>query len=320
MNDDYILFIDGEEVFDLTEYHEHLKSNRSKNLDWIQKAIKQFDKFEKNIQISPALVNLIKSTIPQNEWIADFTPDQRTKLNTGNLKLMRRKKDGMHLATLVNPDNNRIVTHIPLKQIKLNPGILESFISLSTQMQLAQISEQMETLHQELTNVKMGLDYDRIAIAYSTEEKLKQALLIKNAKQREMALLLIAQSAEDGKIRLMFNHHSDIQSFLQGSSKMKLPEIDENMSQIRNGLIAINKISQCEAYAYLELGNPKAAIACLTNYSEFIYRTYLEDPNTVRNLDSWDRRTDSYWINQIELIQSNIQALPMANELKQLEE
>ena len=45
------------------------------------------------------------------------------------------------MATLVDTSTNKIVSTIPLKEVKLSPEILESMSQYTTQMQLAEKSE-----------------------------------------------------------------------------------------------------------------------------------------------------------------------------------
>lgn len=71
-----------------------------------------------------------------------LTDEQKTQIANGALKLMT-KKDGTLMANLVNPDTNKIVSTISLKSVKLSSALTEAMTSYATQMQIAQIAEEI---------------------------------------------------------------------------------------------------------------------------------------------------------------------------------
>ena len=68
---------------------------------------------------------------------------------------------------------------------------------------MAQIAEQIQMVQVAVEEVRQGQEYDRLATAYSCQQKLLQAMAIKNPHLKEIALLQIASDAEDSRNLLM---------------------------------------------------------------------------------------------------------------------
>ena len=51
--------------------------------------------------------------------------------------------------------------------------------SYASQMQMAQIAEQIQVVQLAIEEVRQGQEYDRLAMAYSCQQKLLQAMKIK---------------------------------------------------------------------------------------------------------------------------------------------
>lgn len=115
------------------------------------------------------------------------------------------KKDGSLMANLVNPETNKIVSTIPLKSVQLAPEMTQAMTSFSTQMQMAQIAEPIQVVQLAVEEVRQGQEYDRLATAYSCQQKPLQAMAIKNPELRSMALMQLAASAEDSRNLLMLS-------------------------------------------------------------------------------------------------------------------
>ena len=161
-----------------------------------------FSKIEKMLLSAPAFINAIKAMVPEETIQAILTDEQKSQLASGALKLMT-KKDGTLMANLVNPETNKIVSTISLEKVQLSPEISQAMTSYATQMQMAEIAEQIQIVQLAVEEVRLGQEYDRLATAYSCQQKLLQAMAIKNPELKAMALLRIASDAEDSRNLLM---------------------------------------------------------------------------------------------------------------------
>lgn len=318
------------EIIDESEY----KAELAEHFDHVPEVAKPllkeaktaFSKIEKALYTATAFINAVKAAIPDVTLQAVLTDDQKQQIAKGALKLMT-KKDGSLMANLINPETKKIVATIPLKSVQMAPQMTQAMTSFSAQMQMAQIAEQIQVVQLAVEEVRMGQEYDRLATAYSCQQKLLQAMEIKDPQLKAMALMQLASDAEDSRNLLMLSQRSNVefimdqpegflQKMLSGSSPEK---INGRMSEIRQSLCAVNMVSFAEAMAYQELGEHEAARKSLTYYAGFIDDTYVSVPGLVERLDLIDPSPENYWSKTLPDISKKIQALPSASDPKLLE-
>lgn len=280
-------------------------------------AKKAFKKIEEMLYSAPAFINLVKASIPEQAFQAILTDEQKAQIASGALKLMT-KKDGTLMANLVNPETNKIVSTISLKSVELSPALTEAMTSYATQMQMAQIAEEIHTVQIAIEEVRQGQEFDRLAMAYSCQQKLLQAMQIKNPQLKAMALLQIASDAEDSRNLLMQSQNANLtfikeqpESFwgklLSGANPEK---ISQRVNEIRESLSAVNMVSLAEAMAYQELGESGAARQSLQYYAGYLQKAYLSTNGLVQRLDLIDPAPENYWSKTLPDINKKIRALP----------
>lgn len=331
--DDEVIYItlDDIEVVDTSEYSGEIIEQFSTVPDVAKPLLKDakatFKKIEQMLYSAPAIVNLVKANIPDVTLQAVLTDEQKQQIAKGALKLMT-KKDGSLMANLVNPETKKIVATIPLKNVKMAPEVTQAMTNYATQMQMAQIAEQIQIVQLAVEEVRMGQEYDRLATAYSCQQKLLQAMEIKNPELRAMALIQIASDAEDSRNLLMLSQKTNVgfitdqpESFFGKIIGGATPEkINSRMNEIRESLCAVNMVSLAEAIAYQELGEDSAARRSLAYYGEFVQKTYLAVPGLVERLDLIDPSPENYWSRTLPDIEKRIQALPCNQEQNLIEE
>ena len=259
---------------DLTEYFNDMPEVARPLLKGAKEV---FSKIEQMLYSAPAFINLVKASIPEQTFQAILTDDQKAKIASGALRLMT-KKDGSLMANLVNPETNKIVSTISLQSVNLSPAISQAMTSYASQMQMAQIAEQIQVVQLAIEEVRQGQEYDRLAMAYSCQQKLLQAMEIKNPELKAMALLQIASDAEDSRNLLMQSQNvilvfikeqpeSFFGKLLSGATPDK---ISQRMNEIRESLSAVNMVSLAEAMAYQEMGENAAARQSLQYYARCV--------------------------------------------------
>ncbi|NLD17298.1 MAG: hypothetical protein GX666_06935 [Tissierellia bacterium] len=292
----------------------------------IKSAKATLSSIEKMLYSAPNFVNLIKSSVPKETFQAVLTDEQNRKLAEGSLKLMTRK-DGSLMANLVNPKTKKIVSTISLEKTNITPDISQAMTNYATQMQIAQIAEQIQLIQISVEEVRKGQEYDRLASAYSCKQKLLQAMVIKNQKLKELALMRIANDSEDSRNLLMLSQNVSLdfiknqpESFwgkiLPASSPDKM---DDRIKEIRENLYAVNMVSFVEAMAYFEMGEAEAAQQSLQYYAEYIQKIYLDIEGLVQRLDMLDPSPENYWSKALPDIKKRIMELPFNVEQKILE-
>ena len=307
---------------DLTEYFNDMPEVARPLLKSAKEA---FSKIEQMLYSAPAFINLVKASVPEQTLQAILTDDQKAKIANGALRFMT-KKDGSLMANLVNPETNKIVSTISLQSVNLSPAISQAMTSYASQMQMAQIAEQIQVVQLAIEEVRQGQEYDRLAMAYSCQQKLLQAMEIKNPELKAMALLQIASDAEDSRNLLMQSQNVNLvfikeqpESFfgklLSGATPDK---ISQRMNEIRESLSAVNMVSLAEAMAYQEMGENAAARQSLQYYASYIEKAYLSTKGLVERLDLIDPAPENYWTKALPDIRKKIQALPCVEEMQLL--
>ena len=308
---------------DLTEYFNDMPEVARPLLKGAKEV---FSKIEQMLYSAPAFINLVKASIPEQTFQAILTDDQKAKIASGALRLMT-KKDGSLMANLVNPETNKIVSTISLQSVNLSPAISQAMTSYASQMQMAQIAEQIQVVQLAIEEVRQGQEYDRLAMAYSCQQKLLQAMEIKNPELKAMALLQIASDAEDSRnllmqsqnVNLVFIKEQPESCFGKLFSGATPDKISQRMNEIRESLSAVNMVSLAEAMAYQEMGENAAARQSLQYYASYIEKAYLSTKGLVERLDLIDPAPENYWTKALPDIRKKIQALPCVEEMQLLE-
>lgn len=330
--DDNVIHFSSEdiEIIDASEYSEDLSEYFSDMPEVARPLVKgakeAFSKIEQMLYSAPAFINLVKASVPEQAFQAILTDDQKAKLASGALKLMT-KKDGSLMANLVNPETNKIISTISLQNVNLSPALSQAMTSYASQMQMAQIAEQIQVVQLAIEEVRQGQEYDRLAMAYSCQQKLLQAMEIRNPELKAMALLQIASDAEDSRNLLMQSQNANLafikdqpESFFGKLLSGATPEkISQRMNEIRESLSAVNMVSLAEAMAYQEMGENAAARQSLQYYAGYIEKSYLSAKGLVERLDLIDPAPENYWTKTLPDIKKKIQALPCVEELALLE-
>lgn len=293
----------------------------------IKGAKSTFAKIEQMLYSAPAIIDVIRASVPEETIRAVLTDDQKAQLRDGTLRLMT-KKDGTLMANLVNPETNKIAQTISLEKVELTPEMTEAMSNYATQMQMAQIAEQIQVVQVAIEEVRQGQEFDRLATAYSCQQKLLQAMAIKNPQLKAMALLRIVSDAEDSRNLLMQSQNANV-AFIQEQpesfwgkivSGASIDKINARMAEIRESLCAVNMVSLAEAMAYQEMGEPEAAQLSLQYYADHLKQTYLSVPGFVDRLDMIDPSPENYWSRTLPDIERRIQALPCNSAALMIEE
>ncbi len=326
-SDNNALRVDEPEYFD--DIVEHFSNIPDVAQPLIHNAQITLSKIEKLLYSAPTFIEFVKSNIPKPAFQAILTGEQKCKIANGALKLMT-KKDGSLMANLVNPKTNKIVSTVSLEKVSLRPDISQAMTNYAMQMQLAQIAEQIQDVQIAIEEVRQGQEFDRLATAYSCQQKLLQATMIKNPELKTVALLRIAADAEDSRNLLMLSQNANIEfikkqpesylrKFFSGANSEK---IKTRMNEIRESLCAVNSVSLVEAIAYQEMGENESAKKSLDYYLSYIQKTYLETEGFLERLDSIDSNNynKTFWVKTLPKITESIKKLPSINEVFLLED
>lgn len=292
----------------------------------VGKSEQLFNRIEEMLKVSPAFVTIVKAAIPEEAYQVILTDEQKAKIASGALKLMT-KKDGSLMANLINPETKKIVSTVSLSKVKLNPELTQAMSSYATQMQMAEIAEQIQMVQVAVEEVRQGQEYDRLATAYSCQQKLLQTTVIKNPRLKEMAMMQLVSDAEDSRNLLMQSQNANV-AFIKNQpetfwgkvlSGASMDKVNVRMNELRESLCAMNMVSLAEAIAYQEMGETEAALLSMKYYAEYIRKTYLDTDGFVERLDMIDPAPENYWSQKLPEIERQILALPFIDHTLLLE-
>lgn len=168
-----------------------------------------FSKIEQMLYSAPAFISAVKASVPDVALQAILTGEQKSQLASGALKLMT-KKNGTLTANIIHPKTKKVVSTISLEKVNLSPELAQAMTSYAAQMQMAQIAEQIQLVQAAVEEVRQGQEYDRLATAYSCQQKLLQAMHIHNPQIRSQALLMLVFDAEDSRNLLMQSQNANV--------------------------------------------------------------------------------------------------------------
>lgn len=282
----------------------------------IESAKISMEKIKQFVLSSKSFIDAVKRSVPEDEYRVLFTDEQRKLIKNSAVEFMHRK-DGSIMAKLIRSDNKKICFNLNIEKVNGVPKeISAEAANFAAQMQLAQIAEQIEQIQISIEEVLRGQQLDRLAYAYSCEQKLLQAQNIKNPTLKATALIQIAHSAEDSRNKLMQSQTralknikeyptSNFGKFFKSNEKIK-----RDMDELRESIAAINQTSLVEALAYRELGEYEALRESLMYYSKYISDTYFLEDGLTERLDQIDNQPDNYWTTALPRVVENINALP----------
>lgn len=309
------------ELIDSSSYKEELKQHFDHSPDiarpLLEQATNYFTSIKQALYITPSFINAVKTAVPNITLQAILTDEQKKQLAKGALQLMT-KKDGTLMANLINPETKKIVATIPLKSVQLPIEIIKAMDSLSIQMQLAHIAEQMQEIQQIVEEVRMGQENDRLASAYSCQQQLFQIMAIQKPELKQMALIHLAFNAENSRNLLMLSQKHNIEFIMQEPESIikkmlygATPEkINSRICEIRESLCAVNMVSLVETMAYQELGEHESARQSLIYFATFINDTYIAASGVIDRLDMVDSQAKNYWSKTLPSINKEILELP----------
>lgn len=287
----------------------------------LKNAARILDDIKGKLYAAPAFINTIQAAVPIEALRPVLTADQQRKLAQGTIELMTNK-NGNILAHLINPETKRIIATVPLKEMKLSPDIMQALSGFAMQMQLAEISQNIHKIQIAVEEVRQGQKNDRLATAYSCQQKLLQAMAMSNPQIKAAALLKIAQDSEDSRNLLMMSQKENIE-YIQKEpegfigklfSGADSSEINKRMEELRTDLCCINMVSLTQALAYQELGEEGAVSQSLQYYSDYLENAYLSKKGLVERLDMIDASPLQYWSKTLPEIRSNIRMLALDSE------
>lgn len=247
--------------------------------------IGQFGNWKKIKAELPAIAEVI-SSMAQKEHIMVAKMDSYVKdLIAKGVYRFTIDKNGEILPTI--RDGSKIVKQVRLEDMSFAPNLTQSLNNLSVHATMAQILDEIEFVGDAIREIHIELQNDRLAMADSARDKLKQARRIQDSKLREKALLDVIGSATDAKRALMRNFSQNLLYVNEHYQKKTWKKTDSATKAVDafQSLIAITNSVQIECEGYAILGEYEPCKVCLEEFKTFIVDNKLDNRDTLLMLN-----------------------------------
>ena len=247
--------------------------------------IGQFGNWEKIRAKLPAIAEIILS-MAQKEHIMVAKMDTYVKdLIAKSVYRFTIDKNDEILPTI--RDGSKIVKQVRLENMSFAPNLTQSLNNLSVHATMAQILDEIEFIGDAIRELHIELQNDRLAMADSARDKLKQARRIQDSKLREKALLDVISSATDAKRALMRNFSQNLLYVNEHYQKKIWKKTDSETKAVDafQALIAITNAVQTECEGYAILGEYEPCKVCLEEFKTFIVENKLDNRDTLLMLN-----------------------------------
>lgn len=328
MNSKNIIDIEAKEIFDKDTQNHSIETNMKINNNFEFK--KYFDvnikfigkKIENILYDAPIFINTIKSILPKETLQAVLTDEQKEQIKKGVIEIVS-KKDGSLIAQLRNSETKKIIANIELEKVKEFPELSKALNAYVEQKKMKQIAEEINNIRIAVEEVREGLENDRLALAYSCQQKLIQAMEMKSECLKNQALISVIHSAEDSRNLLMLSQNVNLRFISEQPENTigklingaKQEEIDKRITEIRENLSALNITSLVSAIGYQVLGEEESMKMSLNYYRDYLDKAYFKSDGLIERLDSLDSLPENYWTKKVPSLKSSIDELPYNNLL-----
>ena len=249
----------------------------------------------KNIKaVVPAIGEVIKSLAQKEKLlVADYDKYIAELIDRGVLRFTI-DKNGEILPTI--RDSEGIVKMVRLKEVNFSPNLAQSLNNLAVHAQLAQILDEIEYIGDAIRDIRKEFQNDRLALAESAWDKLRQARLIRDSRLREIAILDVISTATDAKRALMRNYTENYKAIEANSQKgLVRMTIDAKKSSKGDSeqmakdsfddLIYITNSVQVECEGYTMLGEYEACRETLLEFRSFVLENRLNNRDTLLRIN-----------------------------------
>lgn len=247
----------------------------------------------KNLKNSlPALAETIMAMAKKETYLVADYDEYIADLIKKGVYRFSIDKNGEILPTI--RDAKKIVKQVRLKEMNFTPQLNQSLNNIAVHAQLAQIMDEIEYIGDAIRNVHIELQNDRIAMAESALDRLKQARMIRDSRLREIAIIEAIGAATDAK-RVLMRNFTDNRVFLEDRTskstiKMALDYKGEKDAPIRasdafQDIISITNSVQVECQGYAMLGEYDSCKECLIEFRDFVVVNKLDKRDTLLRLN-----------------------------------
>ncbi len=250
-----------------------------------RKFVSYFGKWDTIKTELPAIAEVIFAMAQKEHiMVAEIDPYVKELIAKGVYRFSIDKQ-GKILPTI--RDGKNIVKQVRLEDMSFSPNLTQAFNNLLVHAKMSQILDKIEFIGDAIRDIHIELQNDRLAMADSAKDKLKQAMKIQDSKLRETAILNTISSATDAKRTLMRNFSQNLLYIRQHSNESDFKQIFKKSdtatkaTDALQALVAITSTVQTECKGYAVLGESESCKICLQGFKSFIVDNMLDNRDTL---------------------------------------
>lgn len=237
-------------------------------------------------KMAPAIYDAICKLMEKRGtiWAADFSEAAQKLMDKGELVLSVEQKTGKLLPQLRNVKTGRVYEKARLHAEMLPNDLAPSLATLQTQVMLADLMGEIKNVAVNVEALRLEHRGERIGRAKAVWFELQQAASMQDPRLREQRLLAIASKATEERSILQesFKVQLQLASSSQGNNAVKGQAAKDAIVYLTT--VALMARSE---YAAAELvGEQGAAQTALNQLAAFIEENRLDEPDTLRALNS----------------------------------
>ena len=304
-NDNPLWFIDDNAI---AEYASDSLAGEIFDLADAELRRKRRDVMNAIVATSPAAAEIAKGMKRTQRLKLVFSDEVKKKLADGSYKLMKRKdKNGVFKAVIVDGDNKiRAIADLKWDEVVkgVDPVQLTSAMQgAAIQMQLKEISDQLEDMSNAMEAVLIGQHNDRLALYYSGAAIFREALATSDVDRRKQlttsSILALTEAIASLEATLAYEIKNVCSKYDEGKGKfvgIKSDSLREKMFLINSSFQTIHKATTLKAAIYYKDGEYGALTTVLSDYKSFLERSLSESNAHVLYLaDPGEKKIDGTW-------------------------
>lgn len=227
----------------------------------------------------PHLKSVFNSLKGKTELVVKLSDEARKKLESGEWHWVFAK-DGSGMLPILKDAAEDFAAQIRVGKITVRPDMLNSLISLTQKNNLDALTDKVIYLTDVVERIAAGQYNDRVAMFYSARQMYIEAMSMNDPKNRRIALLNAAKSADDAIASLQQTIRYDLNNLANVKSGKQLGETSKLIAKCFSKL---NDSVQISVNVYAALGENRALLAAVTSYQCFVEQTLLSIPNNLSN-------------------------------------
>ncbi len=225
--------------------------------------------------------------------VVDLSDDMLQNYADGTIKLAKEK--GNLVAQL--KENGRYGSKLPVKAETYLDGADPLQVQNALQLQAIQealvtISEQIQAIDENVKQVLIGQQNDRLGLYYSGVSQFIEAYSIDDEGLKKQLLAQAVKTLSDSVFQHVLSIHADItylkRSEYEKDKKHKFNLVNERIHNINRAFMAIHQASIMKAGVYCYCGEIKAMTTTLREYERFIEGTIVSNAEMLSQCDPND--------------------------------